>query len=380
MRLLVVLALVIVLGLGRAEAAEDHSFPNGWYYNQAGGFAITDDGGVAFWRDYQRLGGPAALGYPASWRFVGPDGFIYQATQAALLQWQPDLGKAVIANALDMLSEAGHDSFLDVRRAVPPPLPDDGFARLTWLDDADIRAAYFGTRDAGELYGLPTSRPLKRGPFIVQRFQRVAFQRWVEPVPGMPAVGSMTRVLVGDLLKETGLVPRWAMTPWAPSAIEARSDPELRDRLRLLIEVPMAKPLHDLAIQQQLSIVWAPMEPDVEAQLSLGRRWLAVNVGLRGADARAIATVMSHELSHLRDFTLLRIQPTRASCVATELTAFTVQAQVWEAFHGRGGKPITSSPIEHQQNEVLWLVQGDPAVFAVQVADRYAEACAIFRR
>ncbi len=38
-----------------------------------------------------------------------------------------------------------------------------------------------------ELYGLPMSRPERFGPFISQRFQRVAFQLWVEEVPGSPA-------------------------------------------------------------------------------------------------------------------------------------------------------------------------------------------------
>ena len=58
-----------------------------------------------------------------------------------------------------------------------------------------------------ELYGLPMSRPERHGPFISQRFQRVAFQLWVEEVPGSPAPGTVIGVLAGDLLKEAGLVP-----------------------------------------------------------------------------------------------------------------------------------------------------------------------------
>ena len=51
------------------------------------------------------------------------------------------------------------------------------------------------------------SRPERYGPFISQRFQRVAFQLWVEEIPGSPAPGTVIGVLAGDLLKQAGLVP-----------------------------------------------------------------------------------------------------------------------------------------------------------------------------
>src|SRR5438128_12680432 len=102
--LLAVIALLLIWPSTASAADPDFSVPNGWFFSQAGGapgvgYAITNDGGVAFWRDYQRLGGPTTLGYPASWRFVGSDGFVYQATQAALLQWRPDEERTVLANS-----------------------------------------------------------------------------------------------------------------------------------------------------------------------------------------------------------------------------------------------------------------------------------------
>ena len=45
------------------------------------------------------------------------------------------------------------------------------------------------------------SRPERFGPFISQRFQRVAFQLWVEKIAGSPAPGTVIGVLAGDLLK-----------------------------------------------------------------------------------------------------------------------------------------------------------------------------------
>jgi hypothetical protein len=148
---------------GAAEA--DFAVQNGWFYAQAGGgeergYALSDDGDVGFWRDYRRLGGARTLGFPASWRYVGADGFIYQATQAALLQWRPEQERAVLANAFDVLSDAGKDDWLLAAKAIPAPVADDGSRgdptrsaaiRLSWLDDEGIRGYYFANPNPGEI-------------------------------------------------------------------------------------------------------------------------------------------------------------------------------------------------------------------------------------
>jgi len=135
--------------------------------------------------------------------------------------------QTVLANSFEWFTEAGKDDWLLETASVPKPIADDGSngnweraraVRLTWLSDEAIRQRYLasGSLDrAIELYGLPTSRPERRGPFVVQRFQRVAFQRWVESVPGMPAPGSVVRILAGDLLKQAALVPPEAAQPSA---------------------------------------------------------------------------------------------------------------------------------------------------------------------
>src|SRR6266542_2581048 len=84
-----------------ATPDRDWDLPAGHYYTQAGaglgGYSIGDDEGIAFWTAFQRLGGVNALGYPASRRY-STGGFVYQATQAAVLQWRPDLNAAVLGN------------------------------------------------------------------------------------------------------------------------------------------------------------------------------------------------------------------------------------------------------------------------------------------
>ncbi len=200
------------------------------FYTQAGsgkgGYAISNAAGMSFFSAFQQLGGVDALGYPASQRF-GRGGFTYQALQGAILQWRPELGTALLANTFEWFTDAGKDDQLLASRAIPLPIRDDGSGgdfqkakaiRLSWLTDDGIRATYLAAGSADraiELYGLPMSRPEKHGPFIIQRFQRIAFQHWTDAVPGMPPPGSVVRVLGGDLAKETGLVPPEASQPAA---------------------------------------------------------------------------------------------------------------------------------------------------------------------
>ena len=173
-----------------------------------------------------RLGGVDTLGYPASYRFE-LDGFTYQVTQRALLQWRSNIGVAYLGNIFEMLEHAGLDQWLLESKGIPLPIKDDGSngdwnkareTRLSWLTNEQIKAKFLANPNpdaisdwnvdsAINLYGLPMSMPEKHGPFISQRFQRVAFQLWVDEVAGSPAPGTVIGVLAGDLLKEAGLVP-----------------------------------------------------------------------------------------------------------------------------------------------------------------------------
>src|SRR5688500_7528691 len=171
--LAVVVALLLTDAVDAAEA--DFAVQNGWFFSQAGGgeergYALSNDGDVAFWRDYQRLGGVRTLGFPASWRYVGPDGFIYQATQAALLQWRPEQERAVLANAFDVMSDAGKDEWLLKSKAIPAPVADDGSQgdptrsaaiRLSWLDDEGIRGYYFANPNPSEIAEWPQQRAIE---------------------------------------------------------------------------------------------------------------------------------------------------------------------------------------------------------------------------
>jgi peptidoglycan/xylan/chitin deacetylase (PgdA/CDA1 family) len=185
----------------------------------APGAEAADPAADALASAYLSLGGRAALGPiigPAFQR--GDEPFLYLPTSRLVLQVPREGGVAVPINATEWLTEAGKDGWLDEARGVPRPLDDPSVyadltgalaARRAWLTQPEIAAVYDadGAEAALLLYGLPTSRPERRGPFVAQRFQRAVLQLWVEPVAGAPEPGSVVPVQVGDLLHEAGLLP-----------------------------------------------------------------------------------------------------------------------------------------------------------------------------
>lgn len=235
-----VLLVALLLPAPSTAASMAAMPPAGRFYTEAGGdpglgYLIADGRAGKFWSSFQELGGVATLGFPASQPYRD-GGFTYQATQGGILQWRPELGRALLANTFEQLSDAGNDDVLYRTYQVPLPIRDDGSngvyasavaTRLGWLTDAEIASRFranpnpqrFRTwtlKDSIQLYGLPMSKPQAFGPFVSQRFQRIAFQHWLKPAPGMPAPGSVVRVLGGDLAKKLALVPeraRWAQLP-----------------------------------------------------------------------------------------------------------------------------------------------------------------------
>jgi len=195
-----------------------------------GGYAISDSDGIPFWTFFIEHGGPDLLGYPVSQRFIW-DGFVCQAMQKAVLQWDPSTGQIQLVNVFDYLSAAGKDDWLvnahlapratksaDELKPSAQPLTflDLAHSRFAWLNhDGPIFERYFYTPDYLALYGFPTSAVQDLGPYLAIRFQRVVMYHWKSGVPGADAKG-VSVSLAGELLKELGLIPAVALQP-APS-------------------------------------------------------------------------------------------------------------------------------------------------------------------
>ncbi|MCL5074174.1 MAG: trypsin-like peptidase domain-containing protein [Chloroflexi bacterium] len=212
-----------------ATPLADYTIPGGHFYTQASGapgrtvgFSLTDEAGIPFWSEFQRLGGVPILGYPASRRFQW-DGFWCQATQKVIMQWRPEAGQVYFINVLNQLSRAGRDDWLLSARMTPKPMDMSEESNLTWAQIVQrryallepypaIKAHFFSTPDPLHMNGLPTAPVADMGNAYVLRAQRTIIQQWKVAVPWSKA-GQTTTANGGDLAKEAGLLPPTAILP-----------------------------------------------------------------------------------------------------------------------------------------------------------------------
>ena len=209
-------------GLSEADLPSDFAIENGHHFRQAspepaGGFAVFN-GRRPWWDVYRRAGGPDVLGYPISLPYAR-GGLVIQLFSHGGIQSPFHSVDLSPANLLDLLDAAGYASWLRAERQVPMPVATraNADARLAWLTDDRIRAAYYANpaparflswdhTQALRRFGLPMSRPERFAQNIVQRFQRGVLERTVES----PTVRVRP---VGQLLVELGLVSSDRATP-----------------------------------------------------------------------------------------------------------------------------------------------------------------------
>lgn len=218
----ILILMALPLSPGQVTAQDpDYDIPGGHFYTQANGqggaggsgYSITDEGGIPFWAQYKSIGGVSGVGFVSSRRFQYK-GFISQAAQKYVLQWQP--GGLYYLNVFDELSALGRDDWLATVRSIPKPASFDEVGkpfdqitaeRLALLDaNPAIKAVYMASADPIRTHGLPTSRVQDIGPAYVIRNQRDVIQQWKVDMPWAKA-GEVTIVNGGDIAKEAGLVP-----------------------------------------------------------------------------------------------------------------------------------------------------------------------------
>ncbi len=238
-----------------AALVPDWDIPGGHFYTQGvpegapadTGYVVSDEDGLAFWRDYQALGGPAQLGFPISSRYES-GGLFYQVMQAAVLRGDATHGGADLFPIFDALAALGFDDWLEAR-GIPrtaealleqPDLPDE--ARLEWLTQPDLRAAYQGTglQSAIARFGLPMSQPVRFGPYLAQRFDKAVLQLWLDDVPGLPAAGTISLVQTGNLLREAELIPQDALAPQPAPAPRPAPKPQPSPQPEAVLAPPSA--------------------------------------------------------------------------------------------------------------------------------------------
>lgn len=225
------LAALAVLALSAASPAQadsgDYPVEGGRLFTQAAetdvpdlGFAVTDNDGIPFWTEFQRLGGVQALGYPLSRRFVW-DGFTVQVFQKVVLQWRPESSTFMFVNVFDRLNLEGYDDTLE--ELLVPPSEYFEEAGFTWdriitsrqallYQNPALRDAYFAVDDPLRWYGLPTSRVATYDHVHTIRLQRAVLQQWLTDLPWASA-GEVTVANGGDLARGAGIFPAEALKP-----------------------------------------------------------------------------------------------------------------------------------------------------------------------
>lgn len=225
-------------------------------YNEDLGFTITNDDDIPFWDAYKAAGGPSVLGFPISHRFQY-NGFTVQATQYAVLQWDPATGEVSLMNVLDELSASGLDDWLEAARQIPPVPPSAASGaseaeRLALLDqNPAIKALYLDAPDWLRRYGLPVVYAERDEAFVL-RTQRAAFQQWKIDTP-WASQGEVTLVAAGDLFKEVGFIPPRAAIPRPPPPPLAAADPQVPIRI-IIPDIGVDAPVVALELNQDLTL------------------------------------------------------------------------------------------------------------------------------
>ena len=353
-----ILGVTPALATTRGGALAQTEPPSQGFYSEAAGYGrgfgyvIPDiPDGPQFYLMFRTLGGGAVLGYPLASPFEDPaTGDMYLVLERAVMVWHKSSGQISLANSFELLDNEGLQQWL-LDRGIPQPIEDDGgstFAesrsiRLSWLTDQGI-ADYFlqNPLDPGNLeisillYGLPMTHPQKIGPFVVQRFQRAAFQRWVESVPGQPVPGTVTQVFAGILYKDANLIPMEAFRP-EPNPFDKPSD-ELLAQVRTLLANQEAT-AHLVPHLDNAIIGYAPDLLDTAA-LRLGN-WAVIYLhpALKDARYEALAAVLAHLASYLEAHSLspVPLEHTRETCKQLVANGLRIEAALWKALWGAEG-------------------------------------------
>ena len=416
---LVLAAGLLLAGAGPAAAAsplEATPVAGGAFFERADGddlgFAIRNYvDGPAFYDAFLRFGGARTLGPAVSRPWLDDEGFAYQLTQRALLQWSPSDDRVGIANLFELLNGNEFAAELEARHIpeaeTPPSLPPEFAqqARLAWLTDRAIAETFannpleLGSLDASiGFHGLPMSRPVRLGPFVVQRFQRTALQHWVEEVEGGQTVGSVVLVNAGDIYRDLALPDELLATPHASdhsAVLDLRLDPPdeadlvpapvasrtyntgshvLRTALALLESVDANATALELAASDQLGIDFESMPEGVLASFNAAHG-IRVNDGLRNEDPIPLAAVLAHELRHFEDFKRGKLGADTQSCLDAEARALVREAETWNALIAATDRSLRETLLVRIETSRAEVYAGGGEAIADLAHRLYQEVC-----
>ena len=284
-----------------------------------------------------------------------------------------------------------------------------------------------------EIWGAPTSAPARdpnNGGFVYQRFQRgiMHYDATCRCTQGLLLADYFKGLLTGanlpaDLeqqargsvflrqyaddapggLRRPGLLPASDLSGafatqaarYGPggavsaSAVAERatgSAPPLRTRIRSeramagtldALEGSGAGPVIDGLLKADAEVVFGPLpEKEYARYTSRGvveplRRTIVINARLRQSDPKALAALVVHEGTHLKDDLAGAEKRTLEACFQFETRAFVQQAQVWQTFYGPNGKDQSEDELEVWLNSWLATYRQGPTELDKRVREFY---------
>jgi hypothetical protein len=101
------------------------------------------------------------------------------------------------------------------------------------------------------------------------------------------------------------------------------------------------------------------------------KRSIVLDVALQGSDPKALATLIVHEGTHLKDDLAGADKRTMEACFQFEIRAFTQQALAWQTFYGPDGKAEPRDDLDAWLNSWLATYRKGPTELDRRVREAY---------
>jgi hypothetical protein len=106
-------------------------------------------------------------------------------------------------------------------------------------------------------------------------------------------------------------------------------------------------------------------------------RTITLDPVLETEEPEAVATVLAHEAQHAADMYLNGFLPTEAACYSYEISAFHIQAAMWQSLQGTAGTTNPRTKLERELNQILALARRDPARLLSDIRGGYEDQCSL---
>jgi tetratricopeptide (TPR) repeat protein len=104
-------------------------------------------------------------------------------------------------------------------------------------------------------------------------------------------------------------------------------------------------------------------------------RTITLHPVLQTETPEAVASVLAHEAQHAVDMYLNGLSPTEVACYTYEISAFHLEAAVWQSLEGPAGKPNPSTALEKELNQILMYARTDATRLLSDIQAQYEDQC-----